>query len=37
MSQLQALIDQATSADNTKPPIETINKIVEAVNQKESK
>ena len=36
-SQLTELVEQATSADNQRPPSDVINKIIEQVNSRESK
>ena len=36
-SQLAELVEQATSADNQRPPTEVINKIIEQVNARENK
>ncbi len=36
-TQIAALVEQATSADNQRPPIDVINQIVEQVNNKDSK
>lgn len=36
-SQIAELVDQATSQDNQRPPIETLNKIVDQVNARDQK
>ena len=36
-TQIAALVEQATSADNQRPPIDVINQIVEQVNNKDQK
>ena len=36
-SQIAELVEQATSQDNQRPPVEVINKLISAVNTKDSK
>jgi len=37
MNQIAELVEQATSKDNQRPPLDAINKLVEQVNAREQK